>query len=83
MQDYEETHYPVDLPDTVEAVRFRMEQKGLKQADLVSCFGGSRSRVSEFLSRRRELTKAQIRDLHRELNIPLECLFGDFIQASG
>lgn len=75
VEKYEEQHYPVSPPDPVEAIRFRMEQEGLKQSDLAKYFG-TKSRVSEFLARKRKLTLTQIRKLHRELNIPLESLVG-------
>jgi len=75
VEKYEDQHYPVSPPDPVEAIRFRMEQEGLKQIDLVKYFG-AKSRVSEVLAHKRELTIAQIRKLHKELNIPLESLVG-------
>jgi HTH-type transcriptional regulator/antitoxin HigA len=70
---YEAEVYPFGLPDPVEAIKFRMEQQGLKQKDLVSFFG-SRSKVSEVLSGRRPLSLAMIRKLHRNLGIPAEVL---------
>jgi len=66
---YEEERFLVDLPDPVEAIRFRMEQAGLRQADLVPYFG-SRSRVSEVLSGKRRLSLNMIRRLHKGLGIP-------------
>ncbi len=66
---YESTHYPIELPDPLEAIRFRMEQQGLKQRDLVP-FLGSRSKVSEVLSGKRSLTLSMIRALHNGLGIP-------------
>jgi HTH-type transcriptional regulator/antitoxin HigA len=62
----------MDLPDPISAIRFRMEQAGLKPKDLVS-YIGSAGKVSEVLSGRRELSKAMIRNLV-ELGIPAEVL---------
>ncbi len=70
---YEEKNYPIDLPDPVAAIKFRMEQQGLKQKDLVPFFG-SRSKVSEVLSGKRSLSLAMIRKLHAGLGIPAEVL---------
>ena len=62
--DYETHHQPIDFSDPVEAIKFRMEQEGLKQKDLVEILGGSKSRVSELLNRKRGLTLEMIRKLH-------------------
>lgn len=70
---YEEARYPIDLPEPIEAIRFRMEQMGLKQKDLIP-FIGSRSKVSEVLSRQRPLSINMIRKLHEGLGIPAEVL---------
>lgn len=70
---YEAQEYPIDLPDPVSAIKFRMEQQGLKQKDLVS-FIGSKSKVSEVLSGKRPLSLNMIRNLHAELGIPAEVL---------
>lgn len=70
---YEKVHYPIALPDPIEAIKFRMEQAGLKQKDLIP-FIGSRSKVSEVLSRQRPLSIAMIRRLHEGLGIPAEVL---------
>ena len=75
VHDYEERAFPMDKPDPVEAIRFRMEQQGLKPTDLVP-FLGSRSRVSEVLSGRRNLTLKMIRALVRGLGIPAAVLLG-------
>jgi HTH-type transcriptional regulator/antitoxin HigA len=72
---YEAEHFPMDSPDPVEAIRFRMEQLGLERKDLEP-FIGSRARVSEVLNRRRGLSLKMIRALHEELDIPLEALIG-------
>jgi len=72
---YEREHEPIPPPDPLEAIRFRMDQEGLKPKDLIP-FIGSRSRVSEVLSRRRPLTLKMIRNLPRGLCIPAESLLG-------
>lgn len=70
---YEEKVHSIGLPDPVEAIKFRMEQAGLKQKDLIP-FIGSRSKVSEVLSRRRPLSITMIRKLHEGLGIPADVL---------
>jgi HTH-type transcriptional regulator / antitoxin HigA len=71
--EYEEKRWPIDLPDPVEAIRFRMEQSGRTQADLATVLG-SRSRASEVLARKRHLTVDMIWKLSREWQIPAESL---------
>jgi HTH-type transcriptional regulator/antitoxin HigA len=73
VETYEEETYPIDLPDPVTAIRFRMEQQGLKQKDLEP-FIGSKSKVSEVLNGQRELSLSMIRKLHTGLGIPAEVL---------
>ena len=75
---YEERACPIPMPSPVEAIRFRMEQQGLKAKDLVLLIG-SAAKVSEVLSGRRELSKAMIRNLVNGLGIPAEVL----LQESG
>jgi HTH-type transcriptional regulator / antitoxin HigA len=70
---YEEQHYPIDCPDPIAAIRFRMEQAGLSARDLVP-FIGSRAKVSEVLSEKRPLTLQMVRALHEHLGIPAEVL---------
>ena len=74
---YEEKFYNIDAPDPIEAIKFRMEQEGLKQKDLVAIVG-SKSRVSEVLNKKRKLTIEMIRSLHKQLHIPVESLFLDY-----
>ena len=69
VETYEKENFPIDLPDPIEAIRFRMEQANLKQKDLVPIFG-SKGKVSEVLSGKRELSLAMIRKLVNELGIP-------------
>jgi len=77
VEAYEAQHYVIDTPDPIEAIKFRMEQEGLKQKDLVNIVG-SKSRVSEILNRKRKLTIEMIRNLHKQLHIPIESLFLDY-----
>lgn len=73
VEAYERDHYPMDLPDPVEAIRFEMEQNGLTPKDLEPMIGRS-NRVYEILSRKRPLTLKMIWRLHRDLGIPAESL---------
>ena len=77
IEDYEARHHAIDFPDPVEAIKFRMEQEGMKQKDLVEILGGSKSRVSELLNRKRGLSLEMIRRLHNRLKIPFENLIGE------
>jgi len=70
---YELEHHSLEAPDPIEAIRFRMEQMNLKQADIAPLFGG-KTRVSEVLHRKRPLTLKMITLLNRYLGIPLESL---------
>jgi len=70
---YEQQHYPLDLPDPVEAIKFAMDQRGLTPKDLEPMMGRS-NRVYEILSRKRPLTLKMIWKLHRALGIPAESL---------
>ncbi|MBD9435938.1 transcriptional regulator [Pseudoxanthomonas sp. PXM03] len=72
---YEAKHFPIEAPDPIEAIRFRMEQGGLTVKDLVPSIGQP-NRVYEVLSRKRGLTLEMIRNLHRNLGIPAESLIG-------
>ena len=73
VEAWERKHYPLDLPDPIEAIKYHMEQNGLAPRDLIP-FIGSRNRVHEVLNRRRELTLNMIRRLHEGLGIPAESL---------
>lgn len=73
LADYEERTFPMDFPDPVAAIRFRMEQQGLNQGDLVP-YLGSPSRVSEVLNGQRRLSLNMIRRLVDGLGIPAEVL---------
>jgi len=73
VEAYEQEHYPIDPPDPVETVLAAMEERGATRGELAKILGGA-SRVSEFLNRKRNLTKTMIRRLHEEWSIPLEVL---------
>ena len=77
IEDYENRHYPIEPPEPVEAIKFRMDQMGLKQKDLGKILG-HKSRASEILNKKRKLTLEMIRKLHRELKIPTEVLIQEY-----
>ena len=77
IEKYEDKHYPIDPPDPIEAIKFRMEQMGMQKSDLAEIIG-YKSRVSEIFSKKRKLTLKMIRQLHEKLNIPLESLIVDY-----
>ena len=70
---YENEHYPIDPPDPIEAITFRMEQQGLTRRDLEELLG-TRARVAEILNRKRDLSIGMIRRLHQRLGISAEVL---------
>jgi HTH-type transcriptional regulator / antitoxin HigA len=70
---YETEHHPMDPPDPIEAIKFRMEQQGLTRRDLEEIIG-TRTRIAEVLSRKRGLSIAMIRRLHERLGISAEVL---------
>ena len=73
VENYEREHYPIEAPNPIEAIKFRMEQMNLKQIDVAPLFGG-KTRVSEVLNGKRPLTLKMITLLNRYLGIPLESL---------
>lgn len=73
IEAYETEHYPMDPPDPIEAIKFRMEQQGLTRKDLEEILG-TRTRVSEVLNRKRGLSINMIRALHDKLGISAEIL---------
>ena len=73
IEAYEAEHHPMDPPDPIEAIKFRMEQQGLTRKDLERLLGTC-TRVSEVLNRKRNLSIAMIRRLHEELGISAEVL---------
>jgi HTH-type transcriptional regulator/antitoxin HigA len=77
IDEYEKKHYPIEVPDPIEAIKIRMEEMNLKQVDLVEVIGG-KSRVSEILNRKRKLTVEMIRKLTKKLNLSPELLINDY-----
>ena len=77
IEKYEDEHYSIEDPDPIEAIKFMMEQNGLKQKDLAEIIG-YKSRVSEILSRKRKLSLEMIRNLHEKLNISYESLMNRY-----
>jgi len=77
VDEYEKKHYPIGAPDPIEAIKIRMEELQLKQADLVKEIGG-KSRVSEILNRKRKLTVDMIRNLTIRLNLSAGLLISDY-----
>jgi HTH-type transcriptional regulator/antitoxin HigA len=77
IDQYEQEHFPIDLPDPIDAIKFRMEQMGYNQND-VAIIIGSRSRASEILNRKRKLSLDMIRQLHANLKIPTEVLIQNY-----
>ena len=73
LEAYEAQHYPIDLPDPIEAIKFRMEQQGLSAKDLQPMIGGL-NRVYEVLNRKRPLSIAMVRRLNSSLGLSAECL---------
>lgn len=73
IEKYEDEHFPIGLPDPIEAIKFRMEQMGYNQQDLAKMIG-LKSRASEILNRKRKLSLEMIRLLHDGLKIPTEVL---------
>jgi len=77
IEKYEDEHYPIEAPDPIEAIKFRMEQMEMSKKDLAQVLG-YKSRVSEIFSRKRKLTLKMIRNLHDKLKIPYESLITDY-----
>lgn len=73
IDQYENDHFLVGLPDPIEAIKFRMEQMGYNQTDLANIVG-LKSRASEILNKKRKLSLEMIRQLHDRLNIPTDVL---------
>lgn len=77
IEDYEEQHHPIEPPDPIEAIKFRMDQMGLEQNDLAKILG-HKSQASEILSRKRKLNLSMIRKLHKSLGISTEVLVQEY-----
>jgi len=77
IEKYEDEHYPIDPPDPIEAIKFRMEQMEMNKKDLAKIIG-YKSRVSEIFTRKRKLNLKMIRRLHDKMKIPYESLIKDY-----
>src|SRR5690606_5593586 len=73
IDQYENEHFPIGMPNPIEAIKFRMEQLGYNQSDLANVVG-LKSRASEILNKKRKLSLEMIRKLHAEMRIPTEVL---------
>lgn len=73
----EDEHYPIEAPDPIEAIKFRMEQMNMDNQDLAKIIG-YKSRVSEIFSHKRKLNLKMIRNLHDKMKIPYESLISDY-----
>jgi len=77
IEKYEDEYYPIEAPDPIEAIKFRMEQMNMDNKDLAKIIG-YKSRVSEIFSRKRKLNLKMIRNLHDKMKIPYESLLADY-----
>ena len=77
IEKYEEETFPIDAPDPIEAIKFRMGQMEMDNNDLAKIIG-YKSRVSEIFSKKRKLNLEMIRNLHEKLKIPYESLLADY-----
>jgi len=77
IEKYEDEHFPIEAPDPIEAIKFRMEQMDLSRKDLAQIIG-YKSRVSEIFNRKRKLNLKMIRNLHEKLKIPYESLIAEY-----
>jgi HTH-type transcriptional regulator/antitoxin HigA len=76
IEKYEDENYPIESPDPIEAIKFRMEQLDMSNQDLAEVIG-YKSRVSEIFNHKRKLTLKMIRSLHKKLKIPYESLMAE------
>ena len=77
IEKYENQNYPIEAPDPIEAIKFRMEQMDMDNNDLAKIIG-YKSRVSEIFNKKRKLTLSMIRNIHHKMNIPYESLISDY-----
>jgi len=77
IEKYEDEHYPIEAPDPIEAIKFRMEQMDMNKKDLAKIIG-YKSRVTEIFTRKRKLNLKMIRRLHEKMNIPYESLISEY-----
>ncbi len=78
VEAYEAQHYLIDLPDPIEAIKFRLEQEHLSRKDLENLLRVKRGRISELLTKRRPLTLKMIRILHEKLGVPAGALLKEY-----
>ena len=76
VENYESRNFPIDLPDPIEAIKFRLEQLNLETSSLKGIIGANR--VREILNRKRKLSISMIRALHKELKMPASSLIADY-----
>ena len=77
IEKYEDVHYPIEAPDPIEAIKFRMEQMDMDYKDLAKIIG-YKSRVSEIFNHKRKLNLKMIKNLHDKMRIPYESLITDY-----
>jgi HTH-type transcriptional regulator / antitoxin HigA len=77
IEKFETEHYPIDFPDPIEAIKFRMEQIGYNQTDLANVIG-FKSRVSEIMNKKRKLSLDMIRKISDSLRIPTDLLIKEY-----
>ncbi len=77
IEKYENEFYPIEAPDPIEAIKFRMEQMNMTKKELTDIIG-YKSRVSEIFNRKRKLTLKMIRNLHDKMKIPYDSLMTDY-----
>jgi HTH-type transcriptional regulator/antitoxin HigA len=77
IEKYENEESPIDFPDPIEAIKFRMEQLGYKQKDLAKAIG-FKSQISEILNKKRKLSLEMIRRIHAALSIPTDVLLREY-----
>ena len=77
IEKYEDEHFPIEAPDPIEAIKFRMEQLGLENKDLEGIIG-SKGRVSEILNKKRKLTLKMIQSIIQNLHVPAEILLQEY-----
>jgi len=77
IKDYEDKHFIIDVPDPIEAIKYRMEKQGLTNKDLANILG-YKSRVTDIFNGHRKLNLNMVRKLHKHLHIPLESLIREY-----
>jgi HTH-type transcriptional regulator / antitoxin HigA len=77
IEKYEQEYYPIEYPDPIEAIKFRMEQMGYSQTDLAKVVG-LKTKASEILNKKRKLTLEMIRQLHQTQHIPTDVLIQNY-----